>query len=197
MQSDVLKMMSDGAEYMKAALEPFGFKFRILKTGNSSGGKFCEAKFTRDNRRIELHFRWSLGLVRYHYGNINASHESYIEALGMQNKSQFPGFYEDELEGFQKLAQDIDLIRSDFIEGDCNILHKAAETGARRDAEKYQQNMIGYVGDTRARSQAREAFREKRYTDVVNLLGGLHYPDDLSKAEQRMYEIARQRKKPG
>ena len=113
---DAVKLMREGAEHLKPVLEPLGFEFGIVKSGGSCGGCFCEAEFSLGPRRIEFHFRGQLGLVRYHLNEVNASHKSYIQALSAESESQYLQIYHDPMDGFRRLADDFNLIRSDFME---------------------------------------------------------------------------------
>lgn len=192
---DADKMMLKGAEYLMPVLQPLGFEFSIVKSGVSCGGPFCEAEFSLGPRRIELHFRRQLGLVRYHIGNVNASHKSYIQALSAETESQYLQIYHDPMDGFRRLAHDFALIRSDYMENEAQILIKAAEAERRWNAEQNKRMMVFYSGDSRTKSKARDAFREGKYDAVVKLLNKLQYPNDLTLAEQKMLAIAHRKLK--
>ena len=62
-------------------LAPHGFKFWFRESGTSSGGPFAFGDFVRGDRRLELHVRHGLGLVRYHFCPHSASHECYMKEL--------------------------------------------------------------------------------------------------------------------
>jgi hypothetical protein len=53
-----------GKEELDPLLTPQGFYFEFRSEGPSSGGPFAWGEFVRGDRRLELHFRDSLGLVR-------------------------------------------------------------------------------------------------------------------------------------
>ncbi len=188
-------MMTEGATHLASVLDPLGFTFRVVRTGPSSGGPFCEAEFAGVNRRVELHFRHSVGMVRWHIGDISASHGAYMEALG--RSASYPRSQDDEMEAFGCLARDFSLIRTDFIEGDGGVLAKAAVAEEAHNAARHRKLIVGYVGDTAARSHARDAFRSEDYAEVMKLLGGLRYPSEMTPAEKKMYTMALKRANPG
>lgn len=187
-------IMEEGAAlHLRPLLEPLGFVFRVVRTANSSGGVSCEAELTRQDRKIELHFRHSLGLVRYHVGSISASHTAYWEIVGGGRARRYPGFGSTPVDAFQHLAADLAHIRSDFVDGDCSMLCEASRVEKGRSAEESRRKMVGFVGDQRAREEARKAFREKDYRKVVSLLDELRYADDMSPAEQKMLSMSKKR----
>jgi len=73
----------EGVQILHPALAPYGFAFRFGSEGKGSGGHFAWGEFFREERRLELHIRRSLGLVRYHVGDQSASHEAYLRELGV------------------------------------------------------------------------------------------------------------------
>jgi len=60
------EMLRHGAALLAPLLLKHGFIFKTLDTGISSGGHFASGKFKRGTRRLEFHFRQSLGIVTYH-----------------------------------------------------------------------------------------------------------------------------------
>lgn len=57
--------------------------------------------------------------------------------------------------------------------------------------------MAGWVGDDRARLEARELFLQKRWKAVVAKLETLRYPEFMDPADLRRLEIARKRSETG
>ena len=182
----------DGAKILDAVLLPKGFRFQFRKEGKGSGGNFACGEFVREDRRLELHFRQSLGLVRYHVGDQSAFHESYMRELGGWDQCRYPGFSEDPAAAFHDLAHDLGLA-DDFLSGSAAVLRTAAATEASDNAAQNKRDMAGYVGDVRQRQQLRERFREGSYGQVVALAETLKYPDQMTESERRMVEIARKR----
>jgi len=114
-----------GARILETVLAPNGFQFPIGGEGLGSGGRFAWGEFVRDDRNLELHFRQSLGLVRYHVGDHSAGHESYMRELGVSEQCKYPGFSSDPMNAFLSLARDL-AFADDFLTGDALILRRAA-----------------------------------------------------------------------
>ena len=186
------EVLLDGAKILDAVLLPKGFRFQSRKEGKGSGGNFACGEFVREDRRLELHFRQSLGLVRYHVGDQSAFHESYMRELGGWDQCRYPGFSEDPAAAFHDLAHDLGLA-DDFLSGSAAVLRTAAATEASDNAAQNKRDMAGYVGDVSERQQLRERFREGSYGQVVALAETLKYPDQMTESERRMVEIARKR----
>jgi hypothetical protein len=95
-----------------------GFVYTQTSVGVGSGGSFASGEFRRGDRRLELHFRYSLGLVTYHMGSASLSHEEYMwSVLRKRWASHYPGFSGDALESFRHLLLDLEQYGSDFLVG--------------------------------------------------------------------------------
>lgn len=191
---DTKQLLEAGCEILDPILVPQGFTRSPVVSGRGSGGHFSSCAYTKGNRRLELHFRYSLGLVSYHVGSAHASHEAYMAAvLGPGDESQYPGFSQDPLDGFRHLANDLGNFAHDFLEGDAEHLREAAsEAGQKRLAEQ-QAFMAKSTGDQKRRAAARDLFRRKDYAGVVEQLGQLRYPELMSASEETMLRIALKR----
>jgi len=87
-------------------------------SSESSGGNFASGEYVRDDRRLEIHFRFSVGLVTYHVGSLSLVHDSYMQVLlGKNGGNQYPGFSEDPLDGFRDLRYDLSHFCEDFLNG--------------------------------------------------------------------------------
>ncbi len=143
---------------------------------------------------MELHVRDSLGLVRYHLGSHSASHEYYMKELGAWPRCEYPGFPNDPLDPFERLAHDL-RFAGEFMSGDARLLLRATEreTGAiaERDAPDFQ----GYIGDTRTLERMRDAFRRGAYNQIVEFAGTLTLPEKMTTAQLRMVKVARAKNK--
>jgi len=177
---------------LEHVLVPKEFAFRFGGEGQGSGGNFAWGEFIRADRRLELHFQYSLGIVRYHAGNQSASHESYMRELGVWDECHYPGFSEDPLSGFRELAHDLDMAE-DFVSGSAAVLQRAASKEAVAGATRSEELMAGHVGDKQRLDQLRARFRERRYGEVVTLARELKYPYRMTQSERRMVEIALKR----
>src|SRR5215469_17249075 len=128
------------------ALAPHGFTFRFRKSGNSSGGPFASGEFVRGDRRLELHVRESLGLVRYHLGSHSASHEYYMKELGVWPRCEYPGFPNDPLDPFVRLARDLGFA-GEFMSGDARLLLRASEREKETLAGRAELESLRFVSD--------------------------------------------------
>lgn len=180
----------NGAHILESVLLPNGFQFHFRGEGKGSGGYFAWGEFVREDRRLELHFRRSLGFVRYHEGDQSASHEAYMRELGVWGQCRYPGFSEDLEAPFHGLAHDLGFAE-EFLSGSAAALRRAAAKEALDIAKHDEDLMSGYVGDVDRLEQLRTRFREGSYGDVVALADKLHYPERMTEPERRMVEIAR------
>lgn len=110
---------------------PHGFVFKLEAHGKGSGGSFASGSYTRANRSVELHFRYSLGLVTYHIDQASLDHEAYMRLLGVHGMNQYPDFPREPLESFRHLAMDIQNYCQDFVSGDGKQFHTLAAALAR------------------------------------------------------------------
>lgn len=98
-------------------LTKHGFRWTAEQAGHGSGGRFASGAYTRD-AVLELHFRYSLGLVSYSLGDRQVSHVDYMRvAVGPKGSSAYPGFSRDPLAGFRHLAKDLADHASVFLAG--------------------------------------------------------------------------------
>lgn len=181
-----------GTNLLAPLLNSNGFAFELRGEGRGSGGPFAWGEFVRGERRIELHFRHSLGLVTYHVGAAHAGHETYMKELGVLGGSRYPGFSNEPLDGFRHLAHDLQFA-TDFLSGAAETLQTAAlkeEMAARKRSDV---SMAGAVGDTRALDQLQRLFHAGNYKEVLSVFQNLHYPDRLTKVQRRMVDISRER----
>ena len=115
---DRREILQRGADILAPVLVPHGFQFGIVSSGSSSGGAFAHGEFVRGDRQLELHFRFSLGLVTYHIGSLSLAHADYMRALlGRSSGSHYPGFSDEPLVQFEALRQDLVEHCSDFLAG--------------------------------------------------------------------------------
>ena len=113
--SDVLRA---GSEILDAVMVPHGFHFVFREEGQSSGGDFAWGEYICGDRRLTLHFRSSLGLVTYQFGDIQVSHDGFVrEVYGTSGANAYPGFSDDPLDGFRHLRHDLEQYGSVFLRG--------------------------------------------------------------------------------
>jgi 1-acyl-sn-glycerol-3-phosphate acyltransferase len=116
-----------GVKIIEPIMNPYGFHFIFHRAGSSSGGNFASGYFVNGKRRLEFHFRQTLGLVTYHVGDKSLSHKNYMRLLGVNGA--YPDFPKDPLDSFHSLASDLQNYCSDFLAGDgTQFLRFASET---------------------------------------------------------------------
>ena len=115
---NVPEILHAGCRILDEVMRPSGFKFIEGRSGPSSGGDYACGEYVKDDRRLEIHFRGSLGLVTYHLGSLSLLHEAYMRALlGRNGGNQYPGFSDDPLDGFRHLSYDLTHFCGDFLSG--------------------------------------------------------------------------------
>jgi len=75
---EISQGLKAGVEILDSFMQSLAFVYTPISAGVGSGGTFAGGEFRREDRRLELHFRYSLGLVTYHVGNPALSHEDYM-----------------------------------------------------------------------------------------------------------------------
>ena len=137
------ELLASGIALLDSVMAANGFVFVPKGSGRGSGGEFAWGEFRRGNRAMELHFRYSLGLVRYHIGASSIIHEDYMwSAIGKRHASEYPGFSADPLDGFRHLLHDLERYGTDFLQGGdaefTNHIQRAEQlrTGANRLPKK-------------------------------------------------------------
>jgi len=187
-------MLKRGAAILAPALEPHGFAYAPSHAGAGSGGTFASGTFARDERHLSLHHGWGLGIVTFGIDELTVPHENYISFLGVADRSKLLwASLTSGLDRYQALRFDIETLCEDFTTGDASMLIAAAKDYAIRIDESGVHLNAEAVGDLERRRQARDAFKCKRYTEVIELIGGVAYPELLTGSETRMVEISRAR----
>lgn len=115
---NVPEIFRAGCEILDEVMKPHGFAFVAGAAGQSSGGNFASGEYVKSDRRLEVHFRYSLGLVSYHIGSLSMTHDAYMRALlGRDGGNKYPGFSDDPLDGFRHLRDDLWHFCGDFLSG--------------------------------------------------------------------------------
>jgi hypothetical protein len=118
--------LAAGVAILSPLLERHEFVYVPGATGAGSGGHFAAGDFRRarvaDVRRLELHFRHSLGL----------SHADYMRALGV--RGAYPGFSQDALDGFRHLLSDLTAQAGGFLAGPKAEFARCVEAAAHRNS---------------------------------------------------------------
>jgi hypothetical protein len=130
-EAEAVKNLEAGAAILKDFLEPHGFALGPIRSGAGSGGSFAWCEFNRGNRRLQLHFRQSLGLVEYQLGETRISHEDYMWSVrGERRATSYPGFSKEPLDEFRHLAADLAHYGQNFVRGDDQEFVRHAERAA-------------------------------------------------------------------
>lgn len=133
MESKASKILRKGRQLLDPIMEKHGFHWEPGKAVKGSGGYADSGQYVKGNRKLELHFRYSLGLVTYHIGNKSLSHESYMQYSVGKGKAQYPGFSSDPLDGFRHLAHDLQKYGDDFLSGSGEKFQKAAANAREKE----------------------------------------------------------------
>jgi hypothetical protein len=114
-------LLERGVAELAEVLGPAGFEFIQTDDGAGSDGPFASGEFLRGDRRLELHVRSSLGLVRYHFGEASMSHEDLVRGVRalevISVEGQYPGFSNDPMDGFRHLRHDLERFGAIFLRG--------------------------------------------------------------------------------
>jgi CubicO group peptidase (beta-lactamase class C family) len=115
------QLFDRGVAELGEVLGPAGFTFAAVEEDDGGGGLYAIGEFRRGERRLELHFRRSLGLVRYHFGEESLSHEELVRGVRGTDRiaaeGQFPGFSDDGAGGFRYLRADLERFGAIFLTG--------------------------------------------------------------------------------
>jgi hypothetical protein len=198
------QQLLDGVKILSTYLEPLGFKFQLKGTGKGSGGHFAYGQFINGgglfnkSKNIELHFRWSLGLVSYSVGDLTLSHEDYINLLDKHGQNKYPNFSDNPQDSFTCLLWDLKNLLSDFAENNA-ILFKQKAPDRIKQIKKQQEILSKsenkkYSGDQRLIDQAKIEFKKGNYSQVDKLKQQLQHPDLLTETEKKMFELNDERK---
>ena len=111
------KLLQTGRELIDPILLSCGFAWGHGASGSSSGGDFASGWYSREDRTLELHYRYSLGLVSYRLGDLCIDHADYMSVVAGRGQNQYPGFSDDPLDGFRHLAHDLSVYCAAFLSG--------------------------------------------------------------------------------
>ena len=57
------QVLTAGVQLLDSLMQSYGFVYTATTVGVGSGGAFAAGEFRRGDRSLELHYRYSLGLV--------------------------------------------------------------------------------------------------------------------------------------
>jgi len=115
------EVLALGVAELATVLEPAGFIFIDGGEESTSGGPSATGDFLRGDRRLELHVRFSLSLVRYHFDDYVISHEDLVRGVRgterIAGPSEYPGFSDDPMAGFRHFRADLERFGAVFLTG--------------------------------------------------------------------------------
>lgn len=184
-------ILETGVEILGKCLYPLGFHFEVVEANVGSGGEYAIGELKKDEVKLELHFRYSLGMVRYHYHTESVSHENYMRVLGVIDQCQYPGFSKDPLDGFRHLRHDLNEFGSDFTSGECIALLRAAKEEKTLVDKMDKVLWAKYKGDDQKRTKGKQYFKQKNYKKCIAEFEDIYNTELLTNSERKMLEIAR------
>jgi hypothetical protein len=117
MEKQPMEILLEGRRAIDPVLTEHGFTFQQGSQGTGSGGKSASRAYVNGNRKLEVHYRFSLGLVTYHFDKTSLDHTSYMGVLlGDKGGNKYPGFSDDPLAAFESLAYDLEHFATAFLE---------------------------------------------------------------------------------
>lgn len=115
------ELLERGVVELAAVLEPAGFVFIDGGDESGSGEPSASGEFLLRDRRLEIHVRFSLGPVLYHFGDYSVSHEDFVRGVRgterIDGPTEYPGFSDDPLAGFRHLRADLERFGAVFLTG--------------------------------------------------------------------------------
>lgn len=192
------QQLLEGVKIISTYLGPLGFHFKLLGTGQSSGGHFAFGQFVCGDREIELHFRWSLGLVSYKADNTVLGHEDYINLLDKHGQNKYPNFSDEPNDAFKCLKFDLENLMKDFTENNAvQFRQKGPEKAIEIEKQQEVKNKANkkiYSGDQQKIDQAKIEFKNGNYVEVDKLKKQIQHPDLLTETEKKIFELNNVRK---
>ena len=127
------EILRQGCEILDPLMRAHGVAFGKTCSGRGSGGPFARGSYLNGDRELELHFRFSLGLVTYHFRDIQIGHESLMRLVAENCRvSKYPGFSEDPLDAFRGLAYDLENFGSAFLLGDFETFSRCVTAATKQ-----------------------------------------------------------------
>jgi hypothetical protein len=126
---EVAAIFQRGLDLLNPLLLSHNFSYAAGHSGKSSNGYFASGSYSRDDRKLEIHYRHSLGLVTYHVGARSLRHEVFMRALlGPEGGNRYPGFSSEPISAFQDLQYDLKTYATDFLSGNGEVFRTCVES---------------------------------------------------------------------
>jgi hypothetical protein len=141
-----LAALRRGLEILDPTMRANGFAFSQVVSGRGSGGNYARGSYIKGDRRLELHYRFSLGLVTYHIGGDALRHEVFMRAiLGADKRSRYPGFSDDAMAAFKDLRFDLETYAGDFLRGTGDLFRRCVrDARAARELSAFERSEQGW-----------------------------------------------------
>src|SRR5437867_1844921 len=119
------EILEQGGAVLDVVLQRYGFRRDKIVSGKTSSGFSATTSYLNGDRKLELYFRFSLGLVTYHFGSASITHDPLMKAvLGPQGGNRYPCFSDAPADSFRGLAHDLENFAQAFLTGDIPEFHK-------------------------------------------------------------------------
>jgi hypothetical protein len=123
-----VEILNEGRATLDPIMKKCGFLFEAGPAGSSSGGPYASGVYANGERRLEIHYRYSLGLVTYHFREASVDHASYMHAvLGGKGGNRYPGFSESPSTQFSDLTYDLESFANSFLQGNFKEFSRFAQ----------------------------------------------------------------------
>src|SRR5438128_1039597 len=129
------EILQQGSTILDKVLQRHGFRREEIVSGKGSGGHFATTMYANGDRKLEIHFRFSLGLVTYHMGSVSVSHESFTTAvLGTKGGNKYRDFSDARADSFWRLAYDLEAFAQSFLARDTVEFSKYAGVAQKQSS---------------------------------------------------------------
>jgi len=105
---DPAAFLEQGRTILDPVLVPHGFRFVPGDQDVGSGGPYAQAAYVRDGHRLSFSVRHTLGEVYYRVGDSEIAHEALMRVVAGGQRTAYPGFSADPLDGFRHLREDLE-----------------------------------------------------------------------------------------
>jgi len=152
-RNEAAEILQRGLDLLDPVMRAHNFSYAEGPSGRSSGGYFASGAYSRDDRKLEIHYRYGVGLITYHVGASSLRHEVFMRALlGPEGGNRFPGFSVEPMDAFRDLQYDLQTYTGDFLSGSGEMFRTCVESAraARKlsGIERAEQRWPNSTGET-------------------------------------------------
>ena len=183
-----------GLALMTPFLAQYGFD--LYETDRiEDRGYIFRAVYRSGNKSATLSYQYSLFGVSYHIDDFAIDHKSY--ALGQSDSRRYPGFNEDQVDGFCDVIADLRQFGLDFLTTESPQFRALAAAATETEKSRREQDAhlftYKYGDEERSKSTARELFSSGNYRGYLKLYESWEYRELITAVEHKMAELARKR----